>query len=115
MPFKSIAPEPEEAVEQGDADYSIDEHRMLFEAKHGKHERTQSRHKHIHIAGIVMFWLFIAISSIVAIIWVLHIILPTDSRFLDETEIKNLSTILLSVVGSSYFTGFAKNWLDAKS
>jgi len=74
--------------------------------------RDESVKNHIHLAGLVILWCVTAAGLILAFIWVWHLATPDKWHFLSVEQLKDIQTVLLSAVGSSFATQAGKRWLN---
>ena len=84
----------------------------LFEAEEGKHKREQRKRNHIHWGTLVGFWVILTLFLSFLIIWGLHIMLPQERHFVTDKNLDIIQAIIVSMIGSSSLTGYAKNWLS---
>lgn len=68
--------------------------------------------ENIHIAGLVVFWLFISVGTVFFLIWAWHLIAPDKWRFLNVEERNDLQMVILSAVSSSFATEISRRWLN---
>ena len=92
--------------------YAEEEKRRLFEREEGKHKRDQATRRHIHKVSVLGLWVFALISFCFTSVWAWHLLTPID--FVTPEQLDTIEAVLLSIVGSSFFTGLARNWLSAR-
>ena len=92
-----------------------EEERRLFERKESSHKRSQQVRQNIHWVSLVGLWTTCALSFCFVIVWAWHILMPESRQFLTEDRLSIIQTVLISIVGSSFITGYGKSWLDRHS
>ncbi len=80
----------------------------------GDLRRYESVQTHIHWAGLLVFWAFVIVVLVLALIWAWHLGAPEKWRFLSTEQQNDLQRVLLAAVGSSALTQVAKKWLSSK-
>jgi hypothetical protein len=76
--------------------------------------RDESVKTHIHIAGLVVLWSVTMGCLSLAAIWVWHLASPDKWHFLSVEQLKDVQTVLLSAVGSSFATQAGKRWMNPR-
>lgn len=91
------------------------EQRRLFEREEGAHKRSQRTRNTIHYAGLGLFAVAVIVVVSFVFVWAWHILAPDELYFVTEAKLNTINAILLSIVGSSFLTGYGKNWLGKYS
>lgn len=91
--------------------YAEAEQRRLFEEQESIHNRNQRTRYNLHWALLVVFWVGIVFSLGFVFVWIWHILAPEDLYFVTDAKLDIIQAVLVSIVGSSSFTAYAKNWL----
>ncbi len=91
---------------------AISEQKWLLEAGEAKHKQGMSARQNIHRALLGSLWILVSMATVLVIVWVWHIVTPTKIHFLQDSQLETISTVLLSIVGSSYLTRYSTNWLN---
>lgn len=65
-------------------------------AKINDHNRKERFKNHLGTAALIIFWIIVVSFSIMALIWVYHLISPEKMHFLTPLQIDKLQTILFS-------------------
>lgn len=90
--------------------YAEQENRRLFEREESKHKRDLSTRSQLHAVSMVALWVAAIVLLGSVIVWGWHLLTPW--AFLTPEQLNSIQTVLFSVVGSSFFTVFAKKWLS---
>jgi hypothetical protein len=78
----------------------------------GTLKRDESVKTHIHLAGLLILWCVTIGGLILAFIWVWHLATPDKFHFLNVEQLKDIQTVLLSAIGSSFATQAGKRWFN---
>jgi hypothetical protein len=105
--FQTVQPEQEPATSHAALKESAD-----FTS--GKLERDESIRTHIHVAGLLVFWVFVSVVLAMFIVLSWHLAAPEKWRFLNSEQRDDLQMVLLSSVGSSFATVLSRRWLNPK-
>jgi len=102
----SVRPEPEPT----DLQTARIEAAKVFSGQWQKRDNTVRGA--IHWAGLVIFWTFVVVGIVLFLIWAWHMGASEKYCFLTPEQRKDLQTVLLAGVGSSFVTGASKRWLN---
>jgi len=80
----------------------------------GDLDRDEAVRTNIHIAGLIVFWVFISTGLLLFLVLAWHLGAPSNLRFLTPEQRDDLQMALLSGIGSSFATLVAKRWLNPK-
>jgi hypothetical protein len=104
----NVVPEQEPAPTE-------DAQKEALAISHGSLRRDESIRTHIHLAGLVLFWMFVFVMISLTLVWAWHLGAPERWRFLTSEQRQDLQMALLSAAGSSYITQVSKRWISPKS
>lgn len=76
--------------------------------------RDETVRTNIHIAGLLVFWVFISVLLVMGLVLAWHLVAPEKWRFLNGDQRGDLEMALLSALGSSFATVLSKKWLNPK-
>jgi hypothetical protein len=77
-------------------------------------KRDDAIRTHIHLGGLVVYWIFISVGIGLFLIWSWHLGAPDKLRFLTIEQRNDLQMVLLSAVGSSFVTEASRRWLHPR-
>ena len=80
----------------------------------GNLRRDEAVRTNIHIAGLLVFWVFVTVVLAMFLVLSWHLIAPESWRFLNPEQRDDLQMVLLSAVGSSFATVLSRRWLNPK-
>lgn len=81
----------------------------------GTLRRQEKVQTHLYWAGLLLFWLLIAVMSLLGLVWAWHMGTPLRLHFLTSEQLSELQRFLLAVIGSSSATQLSNRWLGTKS
>lgn len=65
----------------------------------------------IHVGGLIVFWTFVGVGTVLFAVWAWHMGAPEKWRFLTPEQRNELQAVLLAGVGSSFVTEASRRWL----
>ena len=65
----------------------------------------------IHWAELAVFWVSVIVVISFIVVWAWYILMTESRYFVSEARLDTIDAVLLSVVGSSFLTGYGKSWL----
>jgi hypothetical protein len=76
----------------------------------GKLKRDENIRWHLHLGGIIAFWVGLVVGLLLVLVWAWHLAAPEGWQFLTIQQRFELQTIVLAVIGSSFVTTMAARW-----
>ena len=102
----------EVAPPDGDEDALV-ESQLIAQGRLSKHHRKETVRRQIHLATLLVFWVFVGVMLLLGAVWLYHLITPLARHFLSEEQLGTLQAVLLTAIGSSSITSHSKRWLQA--
>lgn len=90
------------------------EESAITENRLNEHRRDDRLHNHLHLATVCVIWGVAIGVSVMALVWLYHMVAPTQYAFLTETQFSRLNMALLSAIGSSFVTEQSKKLSGSK-
>ncbi len=73
------------------------------------------RQTHLFWGAVVLFWLALLSIVAIAVVWLWHLLGPSNKHWLSAEEQNGLQAILISALGSSLVTQVARGWITPSS
>ncbi|NIJ34301.1 hypothetical protein [Sphingomonas oligoaromativorans] len=108
-PSLPVDPRPLDAAQQEAADFSSGKSRdeLAEEAFRGEHRRNEKFRNHFEVMAICALWLTAIAVTGIGSVWLLHMVLPANRRWLSSEDLSHIQSIvtaglLVGVIGNHF-------------